>query len=956
MRSMKLNPLTAVITAILGTTGAAFADTAVLDENDPNRSKYPISTNPTDWQTDRHGTAEALTNIGEWAGKFNVLQFGIAPPPGASSFYQWEGYLTRTPSEVQAGNSYIGGSLWVNSTWQSGTATDYVRTGMWGSAMPEKTVADGKYVDSQAIFPIMSFTNQNGTGRLEVWDTTANPSTGWVDLTTETKDILRYDSWNSIDMRLLPEQDKVEYYLNGTKVYTWNYPRTATDEVANQFWAMYLKGRNNGVTTFSTHWADLVAGQLYSSGQPIGGDISGDVVISPGAADAGATVIADGTSVSGTLAAIGNPDTPSVIQLSGNATVGNVQGSNAALLSMSPQATTSVTGNMTLDSSTADLAGNLAIGGGLSAQNSSINLGTTADSTTSINGPALLDGSSATFAGSTHVGLNLNASNSTLDFSHNPDATTQIGGDVNLAGSTTSGGTVDSRIQVGGDVTVDNNSSMGGNWQIDGDLASAGQIKPGNSIGVVGVGRNLVLSPTSTYHVEVDAAGNSDRIDVGTTGGAGDGVAHLAGGVSVSSADGYNLGQRYLILTAEGGFAGTTFDNSKLTWDGPDYLFLAPGLQYDPTNVYLVVDRNGTPFATVAKTTNQAAAARGLESLALGNQAFAAVATSTDASHLPAAFDQLSGEIHASGKAALMEDSKHVRDTAIGRVREAFAMDQAKPDSAETLDGWVKIYGADGSTDASDGAAKLDRKSTGVLFGADTQVGEYGRIGVMGGVGKTDFDVNDRDSSGKSDNYSIGVYGGAQKDRLGVRAGVAHTWHEVETDRHVDFPGYSDKLSANYDAQTTQVFGEVGYKLGDGNASLEPFAGVAHVKQKTDGIKEKGGDAALHGKSDSLNTTFTTLGVRGASKFTVGNTEMTTEGSVGWKHAFGDIDTSSTMAFAGGDSFQVDGVPIAKDSAVVSVGLKAEVAKNATLGASISGEVGSDAEEQAVNLNFTYKY
>src|SRR3546814_5991557 len=94
-------------------------------------------------------------------------------------------------------------------------STDFQNTGMWGSAMPTATVAGGSYVDSQAVFPIMHFTNQldstgnpDGKGVLRIWDTTVNLTGGWVYL-SGTENLIQYGGWNSIDLRLIPEQRKI---------------------------------------------------------------------------------------------------------------------------------------------------------------------------------------------------------------------------------------------------------------------------------------------------------------------------------------------------------------------------------------------------------------------------------------------------------------------------------------------------------------------------------------------------------------------------------------------------------------------------------------------------------------------------------------------------------------------------------------------------------------------------
>src|SRR3546814_9538052 len=115
----------------------------------------------------------------------------------------------------------------------------------------------GAYVDNEAGFPINLFTNQkdveggnsDGLGMLRIWDTTKNTAGGWIYL-PETAGLINYDNWNSLDMRLIPATNKIEYYFNGSLVYTWNDPTSANNTQPGQFYAMYLKARNHGVTTF----------------------------------------------------------------------------------------------------------------------------------------------------------------------------------------------------------------------------------------------------------------------------------------------------------------------------------------------------------------------------------------------------------------------------------------------------------------------------------------------------------------------------------------------------------------------------------------------------------------------------------------------------------------------------------------------------------------------------------
>ena len=93
-------------------------------------------------------------------------------------------------------------------------------------------------------------------------------------------------------------------------------------------------------------------------------------------------------------------------------------------------------------------------------------------------------------------------------------------------------------------------------------------------------------------------------------------------------------------------------------------------------------------------------------------------------------------------------------------------------------------------------------------------------------------------------------------------------------------------MKADYTARTAQAFGEVGYGMSLGNIASEPFAGLAWVHLNTDGFSEAGGAAALTAPSQSLDATFTTLGLRAATVLRLmDGTEMTVHGTLGWRHA-----------------------------------------------------------------------
>jgi outer membrane autotransporter protein len=239
-----------------------------------------------------------------------------------------------------------------------------------------------------------------------------------------------------------------------------------------------------------------------------------------------------------------------------------------------------------------------------------------------------------------------------------------------------------------------------------------------------------------------------------------------------------------------------------------------------------------------------------------------------------------------------------------------------------------------------------------VFVGADGRVGDAWRVGVVGGYSQSDFSVDDRHASGTSNNYDIGAYAGTEWGAVAFRSGLAYTWHDVSTSRGVAFGTVSEALSADYNAGTTQLFGELGYKLKAGPVAFEPFANLAYVNLHTDGFTEKGGIAALTSESGDDGVTYTTLGLRASSAFSAAGVKVTARGMLGWRHAFGDTTPISAVAFSGGSAFDIAGVPITENAALVDAGLDLNLTPTATIGINYGGQFGSDATDQTLGGTF----
>lgn len=510
----------------------------------------------------------------------------------------------------------------------------------------------------------------------------------------------------------------------------------------------------------------------------------------------------------------------------------------------------------------------------------------------------------------------------------------------------------------GSNVTVDGGVLGGAGILGDVGIHPGGTVAPGHgSIGAL-TAANFGQAPGSTYQVELASNGTGDRINV-------IGVTELvdAPALQIIRADGgpYVLGTRYTVLTSGGGVTGIY----TLTGDTQITAFLGFSAAYDPNNVYVDVAQIRS-FSAAAQTANQLGTASGLGTLPATGALSAAILNLPNDAAAQQAFDQLSGEVHASVRSVLLSDSQFVRDAALARLRgtsgnSAPAVAEAceASTSCSVLDEmtvWARGFGSWGRWNGDGNASTVRRNTGGILVGADVQVMQRGRAGLLAGYSNSSIQAAERNSSATVDNFHLGTYGGAQWGDLALRVGFAYTWHTLSTVRSIAFQGFSDTVKGRYSGGTAQAFGELGYGLQAGGATIEPFANVAYVGLRTDGFSETGGAAALTSGGSFADATFTTLGARASTDFTVGGVVATAKGSAGWRHAFGDTTPGSTLAFAGGGAFTVLGVPIAQDSAVIDAGVDVSLAPSVDLGVSYGGQFGAGASDQSVRGTLNVRF
>ncbi len=531
----------------------------------------------------------------------------------------------------------------------------------------------------------------------------------------------------------------------------------------------------------------------------------------------------------------------------------------------------------------------------------------------------------------------------------------QVNGGTLLVGGSLGG----SDLTVSGGLAVVNGSVSGGSTRIEaggtlggsgtlGDTWVAGTIAPGNSIGTLTVDGDYTQTADARLVAELQPPDQADLLHV-------TGTANLLGGTLVASSlpGTYLLGQQYRILSANGGIDGT-FDTLDASSVSP---FLSLSLLYGADAIDLNVAR-GAALATAAQSPNQLATAGALDALSNDNTLLLPLTQLSEA-EAPAAFDQLSGEIHTSAQQVLLDSGRLVRDAAIARASTGQDVFRGQRDDDANTGAWVEIQRQGGRIAGDGNAARTQYSGTAALVGVDHQFDGGWRVGAFGGVGSTDFDVRQRGSKGDADTRHVGVYGAQAWGGLGVRAGYSYAWHELDIERDVRFAGYDAGVHGRYDATAWQAFAEVGYRFGNDTWELEPYLQYAHIALDHDAFAEDGGTAALQGNSGDSRVDLGTAGLRFNVNLRGSAQEqswLSLRGNLGYRHAGGDQVRATQLSFDGSNWYDARSAAITDEAALVELGIAARTSTNSLLELGYSGVLADEARDHGANARFSVQF
>ncbi len=509
----------------------------------------------------------------------------------------------------------------------------------------------------------------------------------------------------------------------------------------------------------------------------------------------------------------------------------------------------------------------------------------------------------------------------------------------------------------GGVVSVAAGARLEGAGMVSGaEILAGGTLAPGNSIGTLMVDGDLRFEPGSRFEVEVGPDGAGDAVWAG-------GKALLAGDVmALAQAGLWRASTSYTLLKAEGGLDGTRFDSVSVP---VDFAFLTPQLSYADDAVTLTLLRNETPLDDVAETPDEEEVAESIDGREPGSENGPEPVLYDELLALdrPGARDalrQLSGSWSASVLSALMDDSRFVRQAALGNAHETGF--------------WSRGFYSSATRDEVDGVPGDSRSLHGVVLGVNREVGQGWRLGgylgvqharqdrAGGGVGhggavaSGNVALDGGRASATVQGTHLGFAASGAWKPLRLAAGVAHTWHAVKSRRDVAFGRFSDSLTSRYRADSTQVFAEAGWPLR--LSKVEPFVRLAYLRTRAQGFDESGGAAALSVSPVRHSVLFSTLGLRLEQAVDTGKGQWRLQAQLAWRYASGAgrVAVDQRFSHGAGRAFTSHGLPIARKAWSLDLAVTGQISRRASLSLGYAGQFAAGSRDHGVRLNAQWMF
>ncbi|HEX7324463.1 MAG TPA: autotransporter domain-containing protein [Rhodanobacteraceae bacterium] len=443
------------------------------------------------------------------------------------------------------------------------------------------------------------------------------------------------------------------------------------------------------------------------------------------------------------------------------------------------------------------------------------------------------------------------------------------------------------------------------------------------------------------------------------------GTATLAGTANILAApSGYTVASVDPIVNAKtltGTFGNLTFASG---------VFYTGTLSYTGTTANVTVTQTSPSVAAAASPASSAqtvaSAANITQALDVSNAAYAKTGTASNPGWYQAAgqflaapsdanavasMNSLSGEIYASNRAAVMEQSLAVDDALEHR--------QVALNDEQHAGVWAEAVGASGGIGRS-GFDAMGYRSGGSIAGLDAPLGGGFSAGIAGGHIHT-WTSLDGLGGRMNDHETFGaLYGGWMAPNgwyVNGRVSLADVRADVY--RSLLLGETLHALVGNHTGRVTTFTAEVGKQMAYGKVSLTPYFDVTGVRLHQSGFAERGSAMGLDAPEQSHTATLGTLGLRYTEAFDADGHPATLSTYAAYRRVFSGNDLAMEAGFAGlpGTAFRAQGQNLPRNVGLLGADWQQQIAGNWDWFADGMYQAGNESAHQAtVDLGLRFKF
>lgn len=503
-------------------------------------------------------------------------------------------------------------------------------------------------------------------------------------------------------------------------------------------------------------------------------------------------------------------------------------------------------------------------------------------------------------------------------------------------------------------VTV-NGGYLGGTGTVGGlVVSSGGTVAPGNSIGTLNVNGNVAFNAGSTFQVEINAAGQSDRI-------AATGTATLNGGTVqiVPLGAGFIANTQYTILTATGGVSGSF---ASLTSSGSP--LVSGQLSYDVNNVYFILQQIGGFGTLSGLSPNQAAVAGALDQAQLGGASgtlTTAINTlaALNESGIKAGLDDLAGQVHADGRRFVADQADmfqtfmwnagtQSRGETLRMSATAYAPEPADP-IGKALAGrrptparsvWFGGYGNWDKVAASGIAFGTNTTVAGAALGADLWHMPGFTAGLAIGASTGQLRMAGRADRIDANAGHVGFYARGERGGFNLASAISYSFAALESSRSIAFLGETATASSRANTFAASLGIARPFATGWG-FTAEPFAKADWYSTRQGSLSETGAPGVNQlVQAGSFDVAYGTAGLRTHHQVMMPNGQTAQFGAtLAVRHEFtgGAASTTAALEGAPGIPFAITGIERARTVALTGAEIRWDLTTATSFKASYEG-------------------